>query len=174
MLDSETFQKIYDQYKNLILKVAYDMLGDYHLAQDICQDTFMKLYGYQDHIDVTRVKSWLLVVAGNQVRDYLKKGGKHKEILDEEGILMDLQVHENCIDAHLRKLGARDLQTRMLDALREKNSNWYEVLILVEYLEVPRKVVAKQRGIALSTVDLQLNSAKKWLIKNFGKEFEEL
>ena len=87
---------------------------------------------------------------------------------------MDLQVHENCIDAHLRKLGARDLQTRMLEALREKNSNWYEVLILVEYLEVPRKVVAKQRGIALSTVDLQLNSAKKWLIKNFGKEFEEL
>lgn len=174
MLDSETFQKIYDQYKNLILKVAYDMLGDYHLAQDICQDTFMKLYGYQDHIDVTRVKSWLLVVAGNQVRDYLKKGGKHKEILDEEGILMDLQVHENCIDAHLRKLGARDLQMRMLEALREKNSNWYEVLILVEYLEVPRKVVAKRRGIALSTVDLQLNSAKKWLIKNFGKEFEEL
>ena len=37
-----------------------------------------------------------------------------------------------------------------------KNVNWYEVFMLAEYLEVPRKVIAKQRGISLSTVDLHL------------------
>lgn len=170
----EKFQEIYDQYKNLILKIAFDSTKDYHLAQDICQETFLKLYGYQEHIDVTRVKSWLLVVAGNLIRDHFKKGGKHKEILDEDGLLMELSPHENCIDAYLRQMGLRELHNRMLEELRKKNENWYEVLILVEYLEVPRKVVAKQRGIALSTVDLQLNSAKKWLKSNFKKEFDEL
>lgn len=46
----EKFQEIYDKYKNLVLKVAFDMTKDYYLAQDICQETFMRLYGYQDNI----------------------------------------------------------------------------------------------------------------------------
>ena len=33
----EKFQEIYEKYKNLIVKVAYDITKDYHLAQDICQ-----------------------------------------------------------------------------------------------------------------------------------------
>ena len=72
----EKFQRIYDKYKNRVLKVVFDMTKDYHLSQDICQETFMKLYGYQDHVDEEKVKSWLLVVAGNQVRDYFKKRRK--------------------------------------------------------------------------------------------------
>lgn len=134
----------------------------------------MKLYGYQDHVDKEKIKSWLLVVAANQVRDYFKKGGKHREFLDEDGLLMDLSTRENCIDAYLRDCGVKDLHTKMLTSLRKKNEDWYEVLVLVEYLEIPRKVVSKQRGIALSTVDLHLKKAKNWLGKHFRKEFEEL
>lgn len=170
----EKFQRIYDKYKNLVLKVVFDMTKDYHLSQDICQETFMKLYGYQDHVDEEKVKSWLLVVAGNQVRDYFKKGGKYTEVLDEEGILMDLTIRENCIDAYLRESGVQELHTKMLTGLRKKNVDWYEVLILVEYLEIPRKVVAKRRGVALSTVDLHLKRAKEWLVKHFKKDFDEL
>ena len=66
----EKFQEIYDKYKNLVLKVAFDMTKDYYLAQDICQETFMRLYGYQDNIIVERVKSWLVVVASNLVYDH--------------------------------------------------------------------------------------------------------
>lgn len=170
----ELFLEIYDKYKNLILKIAFDMTKDYHLAQDICQETFLKLYGYQGYIDVTRVKAWLMVVATNLVRDYFKKSGTRREQLDEEGILMDLHEREDSIEAYLRELGMRELHSRMLEGLRRKNPNWYEVLILVEYLEVPRKVVAKQRGIALSTVDLQLKNAKNWLVQNFKDEFDAL
>lgn len=61
----------------------------------------------------------------------------------------------------------------MLRALREKNEDWYEVLMLVEYLGVPRKVVARKRGVSLSTIDNYLRKSKKWMKANFQKEYEE-
>ena len=61
----------------------------------------------------------------------------------------------------------------MLEGLRRKNVNWYEVFMLAEYLEVPRKVIAKQRGISLSTVDLHLRKAKHWLTSHYQKDYEE-
>lgn len=33
---NEKFKEIYEKYKNLILKIAYDITKDYHLSQDIC------------------------------------------------------------------------------------------------------------------------------------------
>ena len=50
----DKFQEIYEKYKNLVMKVVYNRTKDYHLAQDICQETFVKLYGYQDHIIMSR------------------------------------------------------------------------------------------------------------------------
>lgn len=54
----DKFQEIYEEYKNLVLKSVYDMTGDFHLAQDICQETFLRLHGYQDNIIVSKVKGW--------------------------------------------------------------------------------------------------------------------
>ena len=44
----------------------------------------------------------------------------------------------------------------------------------MEYLDVPRKVIAKQRGIALSTVDSYLKKSMKWLKEHYQKEYDEL
>ena len=39
------FNEIYEQYKNLVLKAAYMYSGDNSdVAEDITQDTFLKLY----------------------------------------------------------------------------------------------------------------------------------
>ena len=170
----EKFQEIYDKYKNLIMKMAFEKLKDFHLAQDICQETFIKLYGYQDTLDEDRVKSWLLVVAANLIRDYFKKSGTRREFLDEDGLIMDLNQPDYSMEEYLRLLGVREFEIRILESLREKNTDWYEVLLLVEYLQVPRKMIAKQRGIALSTVDAHLYKAKKWLVSQYQEEYENL
>ena len=56
MNTEEKFLEIYGRYRNLVLKVVFDMTKDYHLSQDICQETFMRLYGYEDDIIMDRVK----------------------------------------------------------------------------------------------------------------------
>lgn len=47
LTENREFNEIYEQYKNLILKAAYTYSGSYSAAEDITQDTFLKLYmGY--------------------------------------------------------------------------------------------------------------------------------
>ncbi len=170
----EKFREIYEKYKNLIMKVAYDFTKDYHTAQDICQKVFEKLYGYQDHVDEERVKSWLLVIAANEARDYCRKGGQYSVLLSGTAEMEYFMERENSIEQHLERRTQREFLDRMLESLRRKNENWYEVFMLAEYLEVPRKVIAKQRGISLSTVDLHLRKAKNWLTSHYQKDYEEL
>lgn len=38
------FNEIYEEYKNLVLKIAYMYSEDYVAAEDIMQDTFLNLY----------------------------------------------------------------------------------------------------------------------------------
>ena len=170
----EKFQEIYEQYKNLILKVAYDLTKDYHTAQDICQKVFEKLYGYQEHVDEEKVKSWLVVVAANEARDYCRKGGQYAVLLSGTAELSYLMEYENCIERHLECKVRKEFLDQMLEGLRKKNVNCYEVFMLAEYLEVPRKVIAKRRGISLSTVDSYLRKTKKWLTSHYQKEYDEL
>lgn len=174
MNTEEKFLEIYEQNKNLVLKVAFDMTKDFYLAQDICQETFMKLYGYQNDIIMDRVKSWLVVVASHLVYDHWKKSSSRKEILSDEIQERSGEITEHVISLELERAEYRRLCSSVLKALREKNETWYEVLILAEYLGVPRKVIARERGVALSTIDSYLRKSKKWMKMNFQNEYEEL
>ncbi len=173
MNTNDKFLEIYEKYKNLVLKLAFDMTKDYYFSQDICQETFMKLYDYQEHMDEYRVKNWLIVVAANLVRDSFRKGGKYKVILKDSREFF-CSSDAISVDGYLEELEREDLRRRMLKGLRKKNPDWYEVFVLAEYLDVPRKVIAKQRGIALSTVDSYLRKSKSWMKSHYLEEYREL
>lgn len=170
----DRFQAIYEECKNLILKIAYDMTKDYHLAQDICQETFLRLLGYRKDLKEENIRYWLMVVATNLIRDYYRKAYKRRELLDEAEPYSSYDELDYCIDRYMDSLEMHELTNRMLKALHDRNADWYEVFVLVELLEVPRKSVAKERGIALSTVDAHLKKARMWMKEQYGAEYREL
>ena len=170
----EKFREIYEEYKNMILKIVYDRTGDYHIAQDICQETFARLYGYQNDINLDMVKGWLIVVASHLTSDYKKKASSRREVPTDISRDGDDCALEEEVARHLERAEHRRLCGHVLKALREKNEDGYDVLMLVEYLGVPRKAVAKKRGVSLSMIDYYLRKAKKWMKDNFQKEYDEL
>lgn len=63
LTENREFNEIYDQYKNLILKAAYTYSGSYSEAEDITQDTFLKLYMGYDSMKKKNISSWLFTTA---------------------------------------------------------------------------------------------------------------
>ena len=54
------FNEIYEKYKNLVLKAAYIHSGNnYDVAEDITQDTFLKLYMGFEKLKTGNIPSWL-------------------------------------------------------------------------------------------------------------------
>lgn len=133
----------------------------------------MRLYGYQDDIDMARVKSWLVVVASNLVYDHWKKSSSRNEILSGIDWNNEEKGLGSAASRELERVEYRGLCSNVLKALREKNEDWYEVLILAEYLGVPRKVIAKKRGVSLSTIDNYIRKSKKWMKTHFQEDYEE-
>ena len=74
------FNEIYEQYKNLVLKAAYMYSGDNSdVAEDITQDTFLKLYVNFEELKRGNIPSWLFTTAKNEAINFRKKS--QREVL---------------------------------------------------------------------------------------------
>ena len=79
------FNEIYEEYKNLVLKAAYIYSGnDYDAAEDITQDTFLKLYTNFDRLKNGNVYAWLYTAAKNAAINYRTRSGREVLELDDE------------------------------------------------------------------------------------------
>lgn len=59
------FNESYENYKNLILRTAYTYSGNREAAEDITQETFLKLYIGYDSMKKENIPSWLYTTAKN-------------------------------------------------------------------------------------------------------------
>ena len=64
LTENREFNEIYEQYKNLILKAAYTYSGSYSAAEDITQDTFLKLYMGYDSMKKKNISQYFLIKSG--------------------------------------------------------------------------------------------------------------
>lgn len=72
--DTRAFRCLYDRYYGLILYVARRCGMDGMEAEDILQDTFLKLLQKAGTLrDATAIKSWLISTARNQAMDILRR-----------------------------------------------------------------------------------------------------
>ena len=78
LTENREFNEIYEQYKNLILKAAYTYSGNREAAEDITQETFLKLYIGYDSMKKENIPSWLYTTAKNMALNYKKRqSGKY-------------------------------------------------------------------------------------------------
>jgi RNA polymerase sigma-70 factor (ECF subfamily) len=69
--DLDAFQAIYDRYADLVFSVALRVVGDAHVAEDVTQDVFLRVWRRPEHFDVRRGRfvTWLLSVTRNRSID---------------------------------------------------------------------------------------------------------
>lgn len=112
---------IVEEYGGLIEKVAYTLVKDAHLAEDVKQDVLMKLFSMENDIldrPAPVIKRYLFVMAKNRAIDIIKERTKEEEALislqdsyvgtveaadklafmDEKGFSHDIQEVMNYLD----------------------------------------------------------------------------
>lgn len=66
------FTKIVNQYSKLIFTVCHRFVKDYQEAENLTQDTFITAYRVIDNFIGDNYKPWLVKIATNKCKDYLK------------------------------------------------------------------------------------------------------
>ena len=80
----KAFKKVYYQYKNLVYYHAFNILNNKEDAEDIMQNTFIKLMKNIDSIDDnSNLKQLLSKISKNEAIDLYRRKANHQHIYDE-------------------------------------------------------------------------------------------
>ena len=71
-MKDQQFEAIVKQYEKLVFTVCYQLVKDYHEAQNLTQETFLSAYKHIDSYHGDNYKPWLVRIAANKAKDYLK------------------------------------------------------------------------------------------------------
>lgn len=146
---------------------------DYHTAEDICQETFLRLSRNLDHVAPEMVKAWLTEVSRRLAIDALRKGGKYttKFGLDTGSIhIVDARADtERIVEAveESRKMG------RILEYLRQEKPLWYDALLMRYQERMSDREIGKIMGIKASLVGQWRHRARLWLRERYAREYDE-
>lgn len=167
------FDNNYRQYKDMVNRTALRIVKNYHVAEEVSQEVFMKFYYHLDEVTDDMIRPWLIRITKNQSIDYLRKS---KELLTEHETLFLLKMEQVSVRKSdmLTGMIKRDFLRKVLNDVKVNNESWYELLILLCCLNEPQIEAAKELNISLDVLRAKLHRARVWIRKRYGQEFENL
>ncbi len=186
MIEGHEIKEIYDEYKQLILKVAYYYSKNPGLVEDIAHDTFMLFMAdakkKKSLDEYTSIKAWLSVTARNVAYNYNTKMKREVHISDESNktleMYLDEKVQEDSAEGHylseLEQEKHITLHESVMAGLLKKNERWYEAIMLTYDMDISQVKAAGIMGMSTQSFYVMLHRAKKWIRKKYGVEYEEL
>ncbi len=132
--DDDALKLLILRYLKLIFNFVRQYVNDFHLAEDITQDVFVKVWKNLGKFDQTKsFKNWIFKIAKNTVFDFLKK----KKILsfsmfeeqEDQNLVKNLVDPELLPDELLRR---KDLK-KIVETALEKLDAPYRAVIFLYY-----------------------------------------
>ena len=75
--DKDAFGFLVERYKGAVHTLAYRKLGDFHDAEDIAQETFLRAYQNLSSLkNPAQFAGWLYVITANCCKMYWRKRGR--------------------------------------------------------------------------------------------------
>lgn len=172
---SARFEVIYRENKHDMYKVALYYTQQEEAATEIMQKAFYNLFLHLEDVDLNSVRAYVARCIRNMTYNWTRdnKIAKEGNIEDYYEELMIESLEEIIVRKEEKKV-AFDLASHILDALYAKNKRWYEVVILVYYLEIPQDQVAKDQGVEKEVISSRLYRAKKWIRQNYREQYDEV
>lgn len=157
--DISNITKLINLYGNDILRMCLIYVKDYHLAEDITQETFIKVYQKLDTFkNKSNIKTWIISIAINNCKNALKKTSK--EVLPFEDL--NLSYNENFLKNETIYLVSEEVS--------KLPKKYLEVIMLFYYQELSIKEISYILKIPQATVKTRLKRAKERLKTNLKEE----
>ena len=166
---AETLETLMRQYGNDVLRLAYLYVKEYHLAEDIFQDVFLKVnQNLKQFREESSIKTWILRITVNTCKDYLKSAYHNRVQMLSEAEEQTLAAE----DVYEKVEKKQDLRY-VRELLEQMPKKYTEVLWLLYFEEKTLKETASILGIKEGTVKSRASRAKEKLkqeLWRFGKE----
>ena len=153
------FQRLYDSAFQLLLRVAFRITNSWEAAEDICQESFFRLYEKNMVFpNQEEAKYWLIRVVKNASLNYAKRKERERKAY-QRAFREDHRQEETGEGLLVKKETSEEVKS----ALEKLPDNLRMVLILKEYAEMNYKEIGKTLGISEGNVKVRVFRARERL-----------
>ncbi len=151
-LTQSEFNRLVDEYGPTLYRIAYRMVGDSHVAEDIVQETFRSAWkGRQRYEPGRGDRAWLATILRRRVVDHWRR----KKPIDTMG---GNAVYEIVVEDP--EPLADELNGQLQEGLSKLAKPLRETLLLVVVGELTHQEVADMLGIPIGTVLSRVSRAR--------------
>lgn len=149
----EAFAELVTRHKNKIFTTIYMIVKDHDLAEDLLQETYVKV--------VNTVKSgryneegkflpWVTRIAHNLSIDHFRRAKRYPTIVLEDGsnVFNSLEFSEDSIEDRQIK---EDTHTLLRELIQELPESQREVLMMRHYMQMSFQEIAEVTDVSINT-----------------------
>lgn len=135
-MDNHDFEVIYQQYVSRVFRFLLKLSGDYHLAEEMTQETFLKAYINLSHFrGESSLFVWLCQIGKNLYYNLLRSNSKKILIDETESLRSDFDLEKRVI--------IKEEIQRTLEILSHIPEPYQTVFFQRIYLELNYKEIGK-------------------------------
>ena len=164
--DENAFVSLVEKYQKQVHALAWRKIGDFHIAEEITQDTFLKVYQKLSTLkNPNQFAGWLYVIATNQCRAWLRKKRIETEPLEETDVEKIDEAYSRYVAEEQSKATIetqREVVKKLLAKLKESERT---VMTLHYFGEMTVEEISRFLGVSASAIKLRLHRARQRLKK---------
>lgn len=158
----KTFESIFKEYYKDLKRFVFFKTQDIDLAEDIAQETFVKLWYNCKNVEYAKVKSYLYTVAKNLFYN-IKKHEKVVSNYNSQNQNTSTKVNPEYL------LIEKEYLEKIENAIADLPAKQREVFLLNRIEKKKYKEIAEELGISIKAVEKRMHLALKIMREKIGK-----
>ena len=163
--DDTAFAVLVKKYQKPIHTLAWRKVEDFHVAEEITQDTFLKAYQNLATLkEPERFASWLYVIAANHCRTWLRKKRLWTRPFEDIGIARLEQGTYSGYVVEENERAVAETQREVVKKLLAKLPESERTVIMLHYFgEMSNSEIGEFLGVSVNTIKSRLRRAQQRL-----------
>ena len=161
--EKKAYEAVYNEFFGILYHLSFQYLHDEKVAEEIVQDTFMKLWEIRTSLNnQINLRNYLYTITKNNCLNYLRNqkiSMKHLENLK----YLEMQFNYDALDKIGNYLQFEELRNKIDEAISQLPEEVIETFKLSRFEELSYKQIGEKQGISIKTVEARISKALKIL-----------
>lgn len=158
--DRRAYERLVAKYSNYVASIAFNIVGDPHIAGDMAQETFVKAYKKIQHLDnPRRFKAWLFSICRSTCIDWLRRERIRPCSLDrmaeDEGLEPPESVRRGSVSTEVE-----ELRERIMTVITQMPKIYQQIVMLKHLRNMSYKDMSDFLGVPIATIESRLYRAR--------------
>ena len=159
--EEQAYIELVNRYRDRLMSFIYRFVNDQVAAEDIVQDTLVKLYTHKDYYrNIAKFSTWIYTIAGNLAKTELRKN-KRRKVTNLSDMGSDDWEFEIPAKEDTAEEGHNEFDGEQINkAIQTLPDHFREVIILRDIQELSYEEVSNIVEVPLGTVKSRINRAR--------------